>query len=348
MAAKPRSCERRTSMSRENRRRRRGNLRTQRSRFASPKQGHNVRLFDPLGILRAASVINQYRIHSGYHYPRSPETITETLEARAEFTEAFAPGDRAQQPALLRDSEGRLADAARPVREGDGAVRAGLQAVPPGVDGFRFHRQMLRSGRADLRSGRAARYWSTAQIKTLGIPFRAARFRAGRCAAEYDFVVWATYGLGPSRGLFKIAKYQVAEKILIQLPPAAAATYRWWWWTGRSRRSIPTEVRQRSLFGSAKNTNHWTTTDPPEPIPEPYASLLNGPGFAPITFQPLRCHARGFRAGGAGIEGREVSGIAIHDPRGRKQSRCRIAERFTCRNRARAKSTYFPAKWWAR
>ena len=34
---------------------------------------------------------------------------------------------------------------------------------------------------------------------------------------EYDFVVWATYGLGPSRGLFKSAKYQVAEKILIQL-----------------------------------------------------------------------------------------------------------------------------------
>ena len=53
--------------------------------------GHDVRLFDPLGILRAASAINQYRIHSGYHYPRSPETIRETLEARAEFLNTFAP-----------------------------------------------------------------------------------------------------------------------------------------------------------------------------------------------------------------------------------------------------------------
>src|ERR1022692_2696172 len=52
--------------------------------------GHNVRLLDPLGILRAASAINQYRIHSGYHYPRSPETIRETLEARAEFLNTFA------------------------------------------------------------------------------------------------------------------------------------------------------------------------------------------------------------------------------------------------------------------
>src|ERR1700732_4827473 len=54
------------------------------------EQGYDVRLFDPLGILRAASAINQYRIHSGYHYPRSPETIRETLEARAEFSETFA------------------------------------------------------------------------------------------------------------------------------------------------------------------------------------------------------------------------------------------------------------------
>ena len=51
--------------------------------------GHKVDLFDPLGILRAASAINQYRIHSGYHYPRSPETISEILEARAEFIREF-------------------------------------------------------------------------------------------------------------------------------------------------------------------------------------------------------------------------------------------------------------------
>src|SRR5271155_4182806 len=61
------------------------------------EQGHDVRLFDPLGVLRAASAINQYRIHSGYHYPRSPETITETLEARTEFTKAF-------ETAIVRNS----------------------------------------------------------------------------------------------------------------------------------------------------------------------------------------------------------------------------------------------------
>src|SRR5713226_289557 len=61
------------------------------------EQGHDVHLFDPLGIMRAASAINQYRVHSGYHYPRSPETIQETLEARAEFIQAF-------EPAIVRNS----------------------------------------------------------------------------------------------------------------------------------------------------------------------------------------------------------------------------------------------------
>jgi hypothetical protein len=40
----------------------------------------------------------------------------------------------------------------------------------------------------------------------------------------------------------------------------------------------------RSLFGSAKNTNHWTTTNAGEPIPEPYAGLLNKPDFEAVPF----------------------------------------------------------------
>lgn len=53
------------------------------------EQGHDVRLSHPLGILRAASAINQYRVHAGYHYPRSLATIQETPEARAGFIRAF-------------------------------------------------------------------------------------------------------------------------------------------------------------------------------------------------------------------------------------------------------------------
>src|SRR6202140_4910664 len=55
------------------------------------EQGYEVHLFDPLGVMRAASAINQYRVHAGYHYPRSPETIREVLGARREFIEVFGP-----------------------------------------------------------------------------------------------------------------------------------------------------------------------------------------------------------------------------------------------------------------
>ena len=121
-----------------------------------------------------------------------------------------------------------------------------------------------------------------ARLKQLQVPLEQRGFPA-ETRPEYDFVIWATYGLGPGRGLFKMAKYQVAEKILIELP----STLR-----GVSLVVVdgpftafdPYGSSARSLFGSAKNTNHWTTTDAGEPIPEPYAGLLNRPTFEPIRF----------------------------------------------------------------
>jgi len=101
--------------------------------------------------------------------------------------------------------------------------------------------------------------------------------------SDYDFVIWATYGLGPSRGLFKAAKYQVAEKMLIELPPqlhgVALVVV-----DGPFTAFDPYGSSTRSLFGSAKNTNHWTTTNPDAPIPEPYAGILNKPTFEPVPF----------------------------------------------------------------
>jgi hypothetical protein len=40
----------------------------------------------------------------------------------------------------------------------------------------------------------------------------------------------------------------------------------------------------RSLFGSAKNTNHWSTANPDDPIPAEYAGILNQAEFTPVPF----------------------------------------------------------------
>ena len=107
---------------------------------------------------------------------------------------------------------------------------------------------------------------------------------------DYDFVVWATYGMGASRDIFKIAKYQVAEKILIALPVElqgiALVVV-----DGPFTAFDPYGSSRHSLFGSAKHTNHWTSSDPEDPIPEKYLRVLNQSEFASIAntrFEAMR------------------------------------------------------------
>jgi L-2-hydroxyglutarate oxidase LhgO len=40
-------------------------------------------------ILKCASGINQYRLHSGYHYPRSKETALQCLDSLKSFKEMY-------------------------------------------------------------------------------------------------------------------------------------------------------------------------------------------------------------------------------------------------------------------
>src|SRR5215472_8021193 len=182
------------------------------------EHGHNVHLFDPLGILRAASAINQYRVHAGYHYPRSLETIQETLEARAEFIRVF-------EPAIVRNSNHYYAIPKRGSRTPPDLYERvmgeqGLSLKPCRPDWMNFD-FIDRCYEVDenIYDPDVLRELIEARIRVLGIPFERSSFTAAM-RKDFDFVVWATYGLGPSRGAFKIAKFQIAEKMLIELPPA--------------------------------------------------------------------------------------------------------------------------------
>lgn len=54
------------------------------------RAGYETHLFEKLGgLLRAASGINQYRLHRGYHYPRSPETVVSAMRAEASFRKEY-------------------------------------------------------------------------------------------------------------------------------------------------------------------------------------------------------------------------------------------------------------------
>jgi hypothetical protein len=252
------------------------------------ERGHRVELFDPLGILRAASAINQFRIHSGYHYPRSPETIQETLEARAEFTSAFAP-------AIVRTSRHYYAIP----REGSQTAPALFEQVMARYELFCEPCRPLwmnfdfidRCYAVDeqLYDPQILRDIIAARIAALQITFTQRAFPENQCH-NYDFVVRACYGLGPSLGQFKIAKYQVAEKILVELPvelqKISLVVI-----DGLFTAFDPYGSSGKSQFGSAKHTNHWTTINPASPIPQAYAPLMNALEFAPFAgthFEAMR------------------------------------------------------------
>jgi hypothetical protein len=244
------------------------------------ERGHHVSLFDPLGIMQAASAINQYRVHSGYHYPRSPDTISETLEARREFIEAFAP-------AIVRNSRHFYAIP----REGSRTTPEEYESV------MRFHGLPLRNCRPEwINFAYIAQCYEVeensydpdllrllieSRLQAMAIRFEQSKFVYGM-RGNYDFVIWSTYGMGPSRDIFRIAKYQVAEKVLIESPQAlqgvALVVV-----DGPFTAFDPYGNSHYSLFGSAKHTNHWTNTDSEAQIPEKYSKRLNQASFSPAT-----------------------------------------------------------------
>jgi glycine/D-amino acid oxidase-like deaminating enzyme len=242
------------------------------------ESGHDTHLFDPLGVLNAASTINQYRIHAGYHYPRSPETIAEVQEARAEFIEEF-------RPAIVSGARHLYAiphEGSRTEPDEYEAVMAhhglALRSCRPEWMNFEF---IARCYEVEEQTYDPDILRSVIEERLVRAGVRVTRsVFTETMRSQFDIVVYATYGLGPSRAHFDIAKYQVAEKILIELPPVlrhvALVVV-----DGPFTAFDPYGGSHRSLFGSARHTNHFTTTDPEEPIPEHFRDVLNGTEFVP-------------------------------------------------------------------
>jgi FAD dependent oxidoreductase len=252
------------------------------------ERGHRVTLFDPLGILRAASAINQYRVHSGYHYPRSPETIAETQQARREFLEAYAPAivrnSRHYYAIPLEGSRTAPDDYERIMRDHN----LPLRACRPDWMNFNFIDRCYEV-EENIYDPEILRSLIETRLLELKIKFEQREF-TWEMRDGYDYVVWATYGMGASSKIFKIAKYQVAEKILIELPPElhhlALVVV-----DGPFTAFDPYGSSPLSLFGSAKHTNHWSTTDPGAEIPEIYRARLNAKEFTPAPdtrFEQMR------------------------------------------------------------
>jgi glycine/D-amino acid oxidase-like deaminating enzyme len=245
-------------------------------------EGHRVTLYDPLGVLRAASAINQCRIHAGYHYPRSPETIAETLQARAEFLSTFAP-------AVVRGTRHYYAIP----REGSRTSPAAYEQVLDrhGLPYRRVSPRWMDSGFIEACYEVEESLYDPALLRRLLVRRLAAagvaqvRRRLGSAdERRYDRVVYATYGIAGGRPLlFERVQLQVAEKVLVDLP-ASLRRVSLVVIDGPFTAFDPYGRGPRSLFGSALHTNHWKVFDPARAVPPRYRRLLNGSGFRPVAF----------------------------------------------------------------
>ena len=245
------------------------------------QEGHTVSLYDPLGVLRAASSINQCRVHAGYHYPRSPETIAELLEAREEFLHSFAPAivrGTFSYYAIPRSGSRTSVHEYEQIMSGHGLP---LRSCRPAWLNFSYIDRCYEV-EEQLYDPDALRRLVEARLAERGVPVHLRPF-SDELRGEFDRVVYATYGMGPSLGVFDIAKYQVAEKVLIDLPdPLRQVSLVIV--DGPFTAFDPYGETQRSLFGSALHTNHWSTDDAREAVPESYARLLNRRDFDPVPF----------------------------------------------------------------
>ena len=59
--------------------------------IALGSKGYNVDLIERNPqIMQEASAINQYRVHRGYHYPRSDQTVSQCAQSYPTFEKKFS------------------------------------------------------------------------------------------------------------------------------------------------------------------------------------------------------------------------------------------------------------------
>ena len=246
------------------------------------KHGFSVNLFDPLGVMRASSSINQFRVHRGYHYPRSKETIKEILESRKsfilEYKDAISNDINHFYAIPKQNSKTKPAEFEALME----AMSLPYKSVRPEFLDYQFIDEAYKV-QENLYNCDLLRSITEDRLEKYKISFNKALFTSDQ-EKNYDYVIKATYGLHDlTKCNFKHAKVQVAEKVVFE--------------ADKTLRNIslvlidglftafdPYLPSKNFIFGSARHTNHWETTEDNFIIPSKYISKINEPNFEPCSF----------------------------------------------------------------
>lgn len=188
------------------------------------ERGHDVELYEKNSdIMMAASWVNQWRLHRGYHYPRSPETAMACKSSVEPFRETYGS-------AIIDDTEHYYAIAAEGSRTTadeyvDHLDRCGLsyeRGTPPVLDESRVELSLrVEEARIDpFRLKELCRDRLDALEVTVTLGERVSPPEL----TGYDYVVVATYANSSTTvdqpALEQPYKFELCEKPVVSLPDA--------------------------------------------------------------------------------------------------------------------------------
>lgn len=185
------------------------------------KAGFSVDLFEKeKDILMAASGINQFRLHRGYHYPRSAETMRDCLRAEASFVkeygQAVVTGDHHHYCIAKEGSLIHHDDFVKVCRDfGLGLVEARPALVNHEKIGIAVRGDESRIDPYKLRE----LCWR--KLKSAGVNIKLKKAVAAAELKKYDFRVISTYArLNDLLPIEKQRDYQfeLCEKPVVKLP----------------------------------------------------------------------------------------------------------------------------------
>lgn len=191
------------------------------------RDGHEVHLYERAGaLMQAASGVNQGRLHEGFHYPRSPETVKECQAGLASFRREYRraiAGAELQYYVVAREGSRVSAAAYR-----DFCARHRLAAFGLGSAGCPYVDYSRVQGVFSVREERldlcALRSTVVSRLQAHDVRVQFAPARAG-LRDEFDRIVIAAYA-STNQVAIEIGapttplQFEVVEKPIVRMPAA--------------------------------------------------------------------------------------------------------------------------------
>ncbi|MBI2596238.1 FAD-binding oxidoreductase [Candidatus Daviesbacteria bacterium] len=173
-------------------------------------------------ILQAASGINQYRLHRGYHYPRSPETVLSSLLSETSFRQEY-------QSALVDDTDTFYFISTKNSKTSAKDYLKFLNKY--GLDYQIQHLNLVNKEKVDLSikvresliNPVQLRKVAWQKLKKSSVNVILNTYADQKIYKNYDYVIVCTYAyinkaIGKYKNKHQDYQYELCEKIVVRLP----------------------------------------------------------------------------------------------------------------------------------